>query len=101
MACAVFFARDGVAREEALDHAEAEDEPLLRQARTDLLDSGVLVWSKRRHHRLVVCLDPIRVPVATKPSGTWITLFTLPFAPATDACGAHPKTVWIVPHLVV
>jgi hypothetical protein len=48
-----------VTREEALDRAEAEDETLLRQARANLLDGRIPVWPKRRHHRLMMGLDPI------------------------------------------
>jgi len=92
VACAVFFARDGVAREEALDRAEAEDEALLRQARADFLDRGVPAWAERGHHRIVVRLDLARTPVAAKPPGARIALFTLPLAPAADARRAHSKT---------
>jgi hypothetical protein len=80
-----------VTGEEALDHAETEDETLRCQARANLLDGGVPAWSKRRHHRLMMGLDPVRAPVAAKPPGARITLLTLQLAPAADAGGAYAK----------
>jgi hypothetical protein len=82
-----------VAREETLDRAEAEDEALLRQACANLLDRGVPTWSKRRHHRFMMGLDPIRAPVAAQRLGAWIALIAVPLAPTADAGSAHPKTV--------
>jgi hypothetical protein len=82
-----------VTREDALDRAEAEDETLLRQARANLLDGRIPVWPKRRHHRLMMGLDPIRAPVAAKPPRARVALLTLQLAPAADAGGAHAKTI--------
>ena len=46
-------------REEALDRAEAEDEALPGQARPNLLDRGVPIWSERCHDSLMIGLDPV------------------------------------------
>lgn len=93
MACAIFFARNGVPGEEALDRAEAEGETLPRQARANFFDGGVPAWTKRRHHRVMVRLDPIRTPIATKPPGPRIALIALTLAPAAHASRAHAETL--------
>ena len=51
------------------------------------------VASERRHHGLMMGLDPIRTPVAAKPPGTWVAVLTLALAPPADAGGADPKTI--------
>lgn len=91
MACAVFFTRDGVTHEKALDRAKAEGETPLRQACAHLFDGGVPVWAERCHYGVMVRLDPIRTPVPAKPPGTRVALLALKLAPAADARGAHAK----------
>ncbi len=93
MACAVFFSRDGVPGEEALDRAEAEGKTLPRQARANFFDRGVPAWAERRHHCFMVRLDPIRTPIATKPPGPRIALIALTLAPAAHAGRAHAETL--------
>jgi hypothetical protein len=56
-ACAVFFARNGVPDEKALDRPEAEDEPLTGETAADFFEGRVLVRAERRHHRLAMRLD--------------------------------------------
>jgi hypothetical protein len=68
-ACAVFFARDGVSSEEALDRAEAEGQPLLRQARANSFNRVVPPRAERRRSGVIVRLDPIRALVPPRRRG--------------------------------
>lgn len=79
--------------EEALDRAEAEGQTLLRQARANFFDRGVPTRAERRHHGLMVRLDPIRAPVPAKEPGARIALIAFPFAPAADTGRAHTKSI--------
>jgi hypothetical protein len=81
-----------VTGEETLDRAVAKDEPLRRKACSHLLEGGVAIWSKRRHHDFMMGLDPIRASVTAERFGAWIALFTLKLAPTADAGSTHPET---------
>jgi hypothetical protein len=90
-ACAVFFARDRVAREEALDRAEAEDQALRGEIAANLLDGGVPIGAERRQHGGVVSFDASRATVAAQRLRTGVALFALAGSPTADAGGADAE----------
>ena len=52
VACSVFFARNAVSREAALERAEAERQTCLQEDGSHLVDPDVLVRATRREHGL-------------------------------------------------
>ena len=85
MACAVFFTRDGVALEEALDCSESEDQPLLAQSGADLLDGSVALRTERFEDRFLVSINMMGLLVTAHRPGPGIPLFALTGLPATNA----------------
>jgi len=80
-----------VAREEALDRAEAEAEALRGQRAAHLLNGRVAIGSERRHDDFVAGFDALRPTVAAQRLGTRVALLALTRAPTAHARGADAE----------
>ena len=83
---AVFFTRDRVPLEEALERAEAEGKALLRQSLQHLLDGPVGSRAKGIHNLVLSGVDPARLAVAAQ--SLWPHI-----APATKAAFLNSMVV--------
>lgn len=74
---AVFFTRDGVPPEEALQRAEAEDQSLLPQHLPNLLDRAIRLRAERFHDGVLVGVDATRLAVAAERLRSHVALLAL------------------------
>jgi len=91
VACALFFARDLVALEEAADRAVAEDQTLVGQLATQFLQRDVRSLLQQGQDRRTIRLDPSRTPVSAQRLRLRIALLAFQFAPTADAGGADTE----------
>jgi hypothetical protein len=80
-------------REEALDAAEAEGQALLGKNETHFLYRGVLGWTQRRQHGIVVSFDAARAAVTAQGLRTRFAIFPFPLPPSADARRADTKAL--------
>jgi hypothetical protein len=92
-AWAVFFGRDAVPREEALNVAETEGQALLRKSEAHLLNRGVLGRAQRRQRGIMVGFDAARAAVTAQNLGTRFAIFKFSLPPVADDRWADPKAL--------
>lgn len=86
----LFFARDRVAFEEALDRAEAKDQTLLvAQNGAHFIDRPVTLGTESRKDRVLVGVDVMGSLVSAHGFRTGVPLLALQRAPAADARRAY------------
>lgn len=93
LACAVFFARDGVAGEEAADRAVAEDEALLLKRAAQFLDRNVRRRLHNGEYRVLVRLDAARPAIAARWPGASLALLAFERPPTAHARRADPESL--------
>ena len=81
VACSVFFARNAVSREAALERAKAERQTCLQEDGSHLVDPDVLVRATRREHGLSMGLDAPQATISAAWFGPGIPLFSLQSPP--------------------
>lgn len=81
-ACVLFFARVIMTRKEAVDRAEAEEEPLFSKAMTNVFDGRLPVRTQGFEDGVHVCVYPGRASISTQCTTPGIA----PFACATRQC---------------
>lgn len=91
VAWAVFFTRDRVPLEEALERAEAEDQTLLSQHLTNLLDRAVRFRAKGFKDDLLVSINAAGLGVAAQRLRPHVAPIALKYPPAAHASLAHSE----------